>query len=265
MLKLKFQYFVHLMQRTDSLEKTLMLGKTEGRRRGWQRVRWLDGITDLMGMSLSRLQELAMDREAWVCWHQWGHKVLDTTVQVKSRTLKIPFSSKDPHPLISKIRNLGMLLDFFPLPTLYGMCIQSCLTFCSPMDCSPPGSSVPGIFQTKMLEWVAISPSRGFSYPLCSNPFPYPANSTSHTSCEFIYFFPLSPAQPKAISSLEHNNLLTSLYPSAFPYPQKAIRTIKPRKFFLNEIFITIFPLFKTFSEFPLSLEGRWNSWTESI
>ena len=98
MLKLRLQYFGHLMRRADSLEKTLMLGKTEDRRRrGRQRMRRLDGITDSVDRSLSKLKELVVNRGGLACCSPWGHKELDTTelLNSKGQEDEMPFPSDD--------------------------------------------------------------------------------------------------------------------------------------------------------------------------
>ena len=151
MLKMKLQYFSHLMQRTDSLEKTLKLGKTEGRRRrGWQRMRWLDGITDPMDMSLSKLQELVIDKEAW---RAMVHGVTKSQTRLSNWT-----------ELTSQLEKA--VLGLIPVQICYLSCspfsavqvAQSCPALCDPMDHSTPGLPVhhqlPEFAQTHV-HWVS--------------------------------------------------------------------------------------------------------------
>ena len=116
MLKLKLQNFGHLVWRTDSLEKTLMLGKIEGRRRrGWQRIRWLDGITDLMDMSLSKLQEMVMDREAW---RAAVHGVKKSQTRVMIELTWTPLLHRELFVTLSpRVLALGLFAILIKIPT----------------------------------------------------------------------------------------------------------------------------------------------------
>ena len=149
MLKLKLQYFVHLIWRTDSFEKTLMLGKIEDRRGGRQRMRWLDGITDSMDMSLSKLWELVMDRRPGVLQSMGSQRVRHNW------TTELNWTERAAH-----------LDQYVTLCVFMCVCsVASHVRLCDAMHCGLPGFFVHGIFQARILEWVAIFFSRGSSSP----------------------------------------------------------------------------------------------------
>ena len=183
MLKLKLQYFGHLIRRTDLLEKTLILEKIKGRRRGWQRIRWWDGIISSMDMSFSKLWEAEMDREAgvlqsmesqrfghdWVIWKDpdvgknW-RQVEEGMTEDKMVVWHYWLNGQEFEQALRAGDEQGSLACCSLAAAAAAKSLQSCPTLCDPIDGSPPGSAVPGILQARTLEWVSISSSNAWKW-----------------------------------------------------------------------------------------------------